>query len=292
VVKAKLRSVEEAKAAAIPKVTRSPQGHKMVRIDDGRFRMGASRREPGRRANETWHDVELTRPFYISTTEVTNAEFRRFRKDHSSGTVGSRSLDVDSHPVVRVTWEEAARYCNWLSGQAGLPPAYQLVGGKMMGVRPMTTGYRMPTEAEWARAARFPGGSNGLKYPWGSKLPVPADAGNFADESAKGLLSGTLSGYNDSYAGTAPVGSFPPNPLGLLDLGGNVAEWVHDIYTIHGPGSGKPDRDPLGPEEGDLHVIRGAGWMDGSPSELRLSYRDYAREGRPDVGFRIARYAR
>jgi len=74
-------------------------------------------------------------------------------------------------------------------------------------------------------------------------------------------------------------------------MGGNVAEWVHDIYTIHLARPGEIDRDPLGPSEGDYHVIRGAGWMDDSVTELRLSYRDYGDEARPDVGFRIVRFA-
>jgi formylglycine-generating enzyme required for sulfatase activity len=119
---------------------------------------------------------------------------------------------------------------------------------------------------------------------------VPA-SGNYADESAEELLAGTLDGYEDPYPATAPVDSFGPNEIGLLNLGGNVAEWVHDPYTIHRSGSGVVERDPLGPEQGEIHVIRGSSWMDGSVSELRLTYRDNGRHARPDVGFRIARYA-
>ena len=72
--------------------------------------MGASRREPGRRANETLRQVELTRPFYLGIMEVSNEEFRVFDKKHLSGAVGSANLEIDHHPVVRVTWEEAALY--------------------------------------------------------------------------------------------------------------------------------------------------------------------------------------
>ncbi|MGH8246162.1 MAG: formylglycine-generating enzyme family protein, partial [Gammaproteobacteria bacterium] len=72
--------------------------------------------------------------------------------------------------------------------------------------------------------------------------------------------------------------------------GGNAAEWVHDHYDIAAEESGAAALDPLGPESGEHHVIRGASWAHGGLTELRLSYRDYGLEGRDDVGFRIARY--
>ena len=81
----------------------------------GPFTMGASRREPGRRANENLRKVRLTRPFLIGSREVTNGEFRRFRPTHSSGSVQGFSLNGDDQPVVNVSWNEAARFCNWLS---------------------------------------------------------------------------------------------------------------------------------------------------------------------------------
>jgi formylglycine-generating enzyme required for sulfatase activity len=99
-----------------------------------------------------------------------------------------------------------------------------------------------------------------------------------------------LQGYDDGYPATAPVGSFPPNAIAMFDLGGNVAEWVHDVYAIPPPDS-PLERDPTGPAAGELHVILGSSFLQGSVSELRLSYRDYATKPRADVGFRIARYA-
>lgn len=172
--------------------------------------------------------MELTRAFYIATTEVSNRQFRRFRSEHRSGRFGSASLETDHHSVVRVGWQDAAAYCNWLSQRESLPPAYVQRGGKLVPVQPMTTGYRLPSEAEWARAARFPAGER-LKYPWGPALPIAAGSGNFADAAARGVVQGALADYDDGYPGTAPVDAFPPNALGLYNLGGNVAEWVHDV---------------------------------------------------------------
>ena len=76
----------------------------------------------------------------------------------------------------------------------------------------------------------------------------------------------------------------------MFNLGGNVAEWVHDLYTIYPSGARKVMQDPMGPTEGEFHTIRGASWMHGSVTQLRLSFRDYGNKPRPDLGFRIARY--
>jgi formylglycine-generating enzyme required for sulfatase activity len=285
----------EALAAAEPAVpTRvsNAQGLELRLVQPGRFQMGASRREPGRRANEALRDVELTRPFYISTTEVSNQQLRRFKPEHLSGQVEGKSLETDHHPVVRVTWDLAAAYCNWLSERESLPPAYVQRGGRLSASQPLTTGYRLPTEAEWEWVARYPNGQGPRKYPWGQSLPVAPGSGNYADVSAREQLGTALPDYDDGYPLTAPVESFPPNPLGLFNLGGNVAEWVHDIYAVRPEGSAVVERDPTGPKEGAYHVIRGSSFMDATVTELRLSYRDYGDEPRPDVGFRVARHVR
>ena len=121
-------------------------------------------------------------------------------------------------------------------------------------------------------------------------MPPGSDAGNYADESARSILNKVLSNYNDGFPVTAPAGRFAANPLGLFDLGGNVAEWVNDRYGIYSNARGIAD-DPVGPAEGQYHVIRGSGWRHSSISELRLAYRGFGDRGRLDVGFRIARYA-
>ena len=168
-VVANLKSVEEIRQEAMPSKIRTSQGQQLVLVEGGRLRMGAPRREPGRRANETMHDVELVRPFYIGVREVSNDEFRKFRSEHVSGKAGGTSLDIGHHPVVQVSWEDAALYCNWLSKQESLPPAYLLRQGTLIPARPLTTGYRLPTEAEWALVARLPHGEVPLKYPWATR---------------------------------------------------------------------------------------------------------------------------
>jgi len=96
--------------------------------------------------------------------------------------------------------------------------------------------------------------------------------------------------YDDGYAATAPVGSFAANSSGYFDLGGNVAEWTHDIYTVQ-PRSDATAVDPAATGDGTLHVIRGSSWKSAAVTELRLAYRDYGEGRRNDLGFRIARYA-
>ena len=126
-------------------------------------------------------------------------------------------------------------------------------------------------------------------FPWGTRLPPRRNSGNYAGKSATGLVPSLLPGYDDGYASTAPVGTFPANALGIYDGGGNVAEWVQDYYSVPTPGQTVAVEDPLGPPRGSNRVIRGSSWRHAGIRELRLSFRDYGNRGRPDVGFRIAR---
>jgi formylglycine-generating enzyme required for sulfatase activity len=280
----------QAKLASMPSVIQTAAGQRLRLIRPGRFTMGAPRREQGRRANEVQRDVKLIRLFYIGVHEVTNDQFRRFRPGHTSGIVASTTLDNDDYPVARVSWEDAAAYCNWLSERDGLPKAYRRGGQGLELVTPVTTGYRLPTEAEWAWAAHMAGGRR-LKYPWGDAMPPTSAAGNYADISAAELLNEHLQSYDDSYAAAAPVGRFQANAFGLHDLGGNVAEWVHDPYSASLGLSAGTAVDPLGPASGSAHTVRGSSWRHGRITELRLSYRTSGIAARDDLGFRIARYA-
>ena len=279
--------VSEAEVAlrSVPAVIDSPAGQLRLLRPGGSFTMGAERREQGRRANEGLRRVRLLRPYYLGVHEVTNRGFRAFRPGHSSGIAARRkTLDNDEMPVVRVSWDDAIAFCNWLSERGGLPLAYE--GSRLR--EPVGTGFRLPTEAEWAWAARFAGGGS-LKYSWGNQMPPGAQAGNFADVSAVGIVDRHLREYDDGFPASAPVGRFLASPAGFFDLGGNVSEWVNDFYAS-APG-GASDPDPLGPSAGSAHTVRGSTWRHGRITELRLSYREAGTGARDDLGFRVARYA-
>ena len=240
------------------------------------------------------YPVELTRSFFMSEKEVTNAEFKKFKPSHNSGAFQGASLDQPNLPVVNISWEDAARYANWLSKAEGLEPAYHDDGTKVVPIFPLANGYRLPTEAEWEFVARFEAGqqplNRPLQFPWGDSLPPPLKSGNYADDGPQ-RLGFFIPGYQDGYPATAPVGSYAASRAALYDIGGNVAEWSNDFYDIYAGQTSAPLKDPAGPNNGQFHVIKGASWRSGSISELRLSYRDYSEKPRDDIGFRIVRYA-
>ncbi len=289
VVNITLQTEHEAQLSRIKPELTTSLGQTLLLFSPGDFTMGASRREPGRRSNEVLHPVSLTRLFYLQTTEVTNAEFRLFQAAHNSGQIQGNSLNREHQPVAQVSWQQAAQFCNWLSRREGLAPFYQETNGVVSGYKRSATGYRLPTEAEWAWAARVDG-ETVLKFPWGDSFPPTEPVENYADSTSAYVTGRIVNGYTDGHVATASVASFPPNQKGLYDMGGNVAEWVLDVYSIPS-GDGSTQVDPTGPQTGDNYVIRGASWSHSKIAELRLSYRDYGQAGRDDVGFRIARYA-
>ena len=281
------------KAAMTPTITTS-LGQTLVLIDPAAesqnpFTMGASRRDPGRRANEVEHAVELKRAFYLASTETTNAQFRQFEASHDSGLIESYSLDRDHQPVAGVTWQQAASFCNWLSLRAGLAPFYREQQGIIIGFNSSSVGYRLPSEAEWAFAARVEGDQL-RRFAWGDTFPPTQAVTNVADNTSALVTGRILNGYTDQFVVSAPVSSFPPNHRGLYDMGGNVAEWIHDGYRIPSANA-ELAIDPLGAQRGDNYTIRGGSWALSRLSELRLTFRDYGERGRDDLGFRIARYA-
>jgi len=285
---------EEARKAAIkPEITTSV-GQTLVLIDPqvspvNEFTMGAPRRDAGRGANEVERPVRLTRAFYMATTEVTNAQFRQFTQNHESGQAGGKSLNREHQPAVQLSWQQAASFCNWLSVREGLAPFYTERDGIITGFNSASTGYRLPTEAEWAFAARIQG-DDVWRFAWGEAWPPEDGSANLADASSALVTGRILNGYTDKVVVSAEVGKFPPNPRGLYDMGGNVAEWVNDVYRVPVPNEAI-EENPLGDPQGDNYTIRGASWSLSRLRELRLTYRDYGERGRDDVGFRVARYA-
>lgn len=284
-----LKSLRQQKLENIKPIITSKAGQKLKLFYPHDFTMGASRREPGRRSNETEQNIELKRAFYLGINEVTNNEFRLFKSSHNSGSLQGHSLNNDTQPVANISWDDAAQYCNWLSQQESLSSFYKVSNNKVTGIDATADGYRLPTEAEWAWAARSIDKTELLKFPWGNNMPPPNKSGNYAGRNSAGFLGKTIADYNDGFAVSAPIASFAPNQKGLYDMGGNIAEWVHDYYAVQASNN-KTHVDPLGPSRGEFHVIRGASWAHGTITELRLSFRDYTDKPREDVGFRIARY--
>ena len=276
----------------------SQAGQKMILIKPAQFKMGSARSEAGRRSNEQLHSVKITYSYYLSEKEVTNKQFKLFKKSHNSGMSLGQSLDRGVQPVVNVTWDEAAQYANWLSKKEGLEPFYIQRNGKMkakkLNVRKGTEknrlidGYRLPFESEWSFAAR---GKNNQKYPWPGSFPPPDMSGNFADESVRGNLAQYIEGYNDQHKVSAPVGTYQKNNSGFYDMGGNVSEWCQNFYSPNISFTSKTLINPTGPEKGTHHVVRDSSWRDASITELRLSYRNYNKKKANDLGFRLARYA-
>lgn len=289
-IRVRLLTQEQHRRASIKSRISTSLGQELVLLRPGPYTMGSSRREPGRRANEGFRKVDMQRAFYLGVSEVTNAEFRRFRPEHSSGNFKGKSLNGETQPVASISWDQAAHYCNWLSKKDGLQPFYRIENGTVVGFDAASAGYRLPTEAEWEWVARMQADGSLRRFGWGDQLPPTKGAGNYGDRSGATLLAQTLADYDDGYPVSAPARSFAANRHGVFDIDGNAAEWVHDYYEAAAGMSVAGQRDPMGPEVGEFHVIRGASWRTGAVTELRLSFRDYGKEGRADVGFRLARY--
>lgn len=294
IVSVNLLTKEQNYWAQVPDNYRTRFGHEMRLFKNlGTVNMGSSRRENGRRSNETVYQATLSKPFYVSITEVTNKQYRAFKPSHNSGNYKTKSLNAQKAPVSNVSWQDAARYCNWLSKQEGLDPFYQTTKGFISGHNKDANGYRLLTEVEWSWLARKKDDSE-LLYPWGTGDSPSRKTGNYADKQASNILSFILEDYDDGYTGPSPVGRFEPNHSGLYDLDGNVSEWIHDWYSSKGNSELKEKNalvDPMGPSIGEFHVVRGGSWAKGYLPQLRLAYRDYAAKGKHDIGFRVARYA-
>jgi formylglycine-generating enzyme required for sulfatase activity len=212
-------------------------GAEMVRIPAGMFKMGSNESDN----EKPVHEVRL-RDYCIDKYLVTNAQYRRFcdatGRDYPSdpgfsGMQGYFTKNTD-YPVVNVSWEDARAYCEW-------------------------AGKRLPTEAEWEKAAR---GQDGRKYPWGSEEPDGSQC-NFADKRSG--FSWADKSVDDGFAQTSPVRQYPAgaSPYGVMDMAGNVWEWCNDWYADDYYKTSPAD-NPKGPSSGSSRALRGGSWVDRS----------------------------
>lgn len=267
--------------AESPPVYKNRVGMTMKRFKPGAIKMGAPRSQQGQRANEFQKQVTLTKMFYAGMHEVTNGQYRRYRKSHRG---------QDRMPIVGISWIDAAKFSNWLSAGEKLKPFYRIDNNRLVGVNENADGYRLLTEAEWEWLARKSGKNTQTVFPWGDKAVVPSKVGNIADEAANGITKFYVPNYVDGFSKLAPVGSFAAEPSGLFDLTGNVREWVHDRYALTPPTRGQTFTDPLGADFGDSNVVKGSSWRSGTRSLLRAAYRSGVSAPADDLGFRVGRY--
>jgi formylglycine-generating enzyme required for sulfatase activity len=234
-------TVDRPEAAGPPADHTNTLGMKFKLIPAGKFTMGSGQQEidrclelPGNgeyhkdllRAEGPEHQVEITRPFYLGTTKVTVGQFRQFLEANPTYNVGDERWKApgfsqsDNHPVVWVSWINAADFCVWLSAKEG----------KL---------YRLPTEAEWEYSCRA--GKSGTRYCYGDD-EEQLDSYAWYAKNAEGR--------------THPVASRKPNPWGFYDMHGHAWEWCKDYYDSNYYRS-SPVKDPMGPSAGIDRVGRG-----------------------------------
>ena len=241
--------------------------------------------------------------FYMDTNLVSYSQWQTvyaYATNHGSGFDDAGSVKTANNPVQTLDWYDMVKWSNARSQQAGLTPVYYTdagltqvyANGDTDAVYPnwVASGHRLPTEAEWEKAAR--GGLSGLRFPWGNT--ISESQANYYGDIADYSYDFGPNGYNavGEIGGspyTSPVGSFAPNGYGLYDMAGNVWEWCWDWYgTPHGQPT---TTNPTGPASGSFRVLRGGGWS-GLACVARCasrSYSIYPSYGSIYVGFRCVR---
>jgi formylglycine-generating enzyme required for sulfatase activity len=226
--------------------------------------------------------------FYMGKYEVTKAEWDEVRTwglSNGYTDLAAGSGKASNHPVQTITWYDMVKWCNARSQKEGLTPAYYTndaqttiyktgsVNVTNAQVKWSASGYRLPTEAEWEKAAR--GGLSGKRFPWGDTISH-SQANYYAASGYSYDSSGSVNNYHPTYATgsipyTSPVGAFAANDYGLYDMAGNVWEWCWDWYGTYAAGS---QTNPRGTTSGTYRVYRGGSWVDYAISG-RVAYRGY-----------------
>jgi formylglycine-generating enzyme required for sulfatase activity len=243
------------------------------------------------------HAVNVS-AFYMGKYEVTKEEWdavRAWGLANGYSDLPAGGGKAANHPVHSINWYDMVKWCNARSQKEGLSPCYTVSGAvyKTGQSAPdcnwSTNGYRLPTEAEWEKAAR--GGMSGKLFPWSTDTITHSQA-NYSSSSSYAYDVSQTRGNHPTYAVggepySSPVGSFSPNGYGLYDMAGNMWEWCWDWWGSY---AADAQTDPRGPASGSYRVFRGGGWY--SLADYgRCAYRNYSDPpyAYDSYGFRLAR---
>jgi formylglycine-generating enzyme required for sulfatase activity len=241
-----------------------------VWIESGCFQMGSPDSEAGRNDDEgPVHEVCVD-GFYMGKYEVTNAQYRQWKREHDSTDYKGHSLNADEQPAVLVSWEDAREFADWLTDQSGGQAAF-----------------RLPTEAEWEYAARA--GTTTARF-WGDDPDKACAYANVHDDTSDQAFDWAWSPHDcdDGYAVSAPVGSFRPNAFGLYDMLGNVWEWCADSYVASYAGAPADGSARGNLDDEKAKILRGGSWVD-SADNCRAACRPASEPGSrsSNGGFRV-----